>query len=770
MKKDILNNIKLYLDKTGSLISKIVNSDLLILFLLISVKILFQIIVYNSGYMWLSSDDYCRTVKSYEWLQKPVIYSGVWLSPHFWINGFLMIFIKDIYFAATFTNFIFSTLTVYYFFKICLLVFDRWNAVISTLIFIFFPFQVWLSISGLPESIHFFFIIGGIYYALMYKINNGKILTLFTAAVFFAFGNIFRYEGWLFSVVFIVYICYIELVLKKGKERNFTAAAISFLSLITIVWWLLQNLKDYGDILYFAKETNKIYEDFGTAKVFQKVVQYPIFIFYIAPITSFFAIKVTYDCILGFFKKKTDVTYLSIFVFLNLAQLILLMFQGLIGTGGTNMISRYIVINAILFIPLAVKQIFAFRKYVVAALFALILLGNIIWSFNYPHPFREDTYETGRLIRDRIEKNYVKSDDKVYFEEIEGYYDVFAVQTLANYPSKFVLGNFPTVTQKEIKGSRKKKSEPTVEELNILDIKSFLQKNKIALAVVKSDGYSEKLTKMNFKNEEIGDYKIFYIRDIESNISDSSITVLAKNTINLKENPKMINFGKFLAVKDFQVDNSNYGFNPQTITIDWASANRNILDSIDYEEYDFDRYLSVIEIRRESDDSLVYTEKRKIFSDRNIEDLLVKNEVRTITVLKPFALIYYSRKFTSPPFESGVYNLNLKVYDAKNGRNLKIFKGDSLYTVEDKINDTLKFKVADTLRTKAKQPDKVKLINPGSYTLGNIIAFFPNTNIEKVVTASGTDFYRIITRNGLQVFFSQRYQADHFLNFVFNYF
>ena len=98
-----------------------------------------------------------------------------------------------------------------------------------------------------------------------------------------------------------------------------------------------------------------------------------------------------------------------------------------------------------------------------------------------------------------------------------------------------------------------------------------------------------------------------------------------------------------------------------------------------------------------------------------------------------------------------------------------MFKGDSLYKVEDRILDSLKLKGADTLKTKPKQLEKSKLINPKNYLLGSVIAFFPNTNIEKLVSG-GSNFYRIITQNGLQVFFSQRYQGDHFLNFVFNYF
>jgi len=743
-------------------------NEIFVISSIILIKIIFQIIISASGFMWLSSDDYCRTVKSVEWLDHPIIYSGVWLTPHFWVNGFVMIFVKNIFLAATLTNTIFSVFTIYYFYKICLIVFDKKNAVISSLIFAFFPFQVWLSLSGLPESIHFFFIIAGIYYAVEYKRTNYRTNKLVLAAIMFAFGNMFRYEGWLFTLVFLIYIFYIEFVLNLKGKRKILPLLIASISVTTIFWWLLQNYIDHKDILFFAKETNKIYEDYGGIKVLQKVIQYPVFIFYIAPITSFFAIKITYDCIRKFFKRKTDVTLISIFAFFNLGELILLMFQGLLGTGGTNMISRYIVINAILFIPLAVYQIFNFKKWIAVSIFVIIILGNILWSFNYPHPFREDTYETGRLIKDRIKREYIHNDEKVYFEEVEGYYDIYAVQTLANYPLKFVLGNFPVSEIGEVK-KKKKKNQLSPEEINILDIKSYIEKNKIALAVVKSDSYAEKLRKMNFKNEEIGDYKIFYIRDIESNINDSTVNILTKNILSLKENPDVINFNKTISLKDYKIDNSNYGFNPQTVTLTFASVSKNILDSIDYENFSFDRYSSIVEIRKDDNDSLVYSESKRIFSERNIEDLIAYNEIKNIVVLKPFALIYYSKKFSSSPFESGSYNLYLKLFDSKNKRSLSVFKGDSLYKVEDRILDSLKLKGADTLKTKPKQPEKSKLINPKNYLLGSVIAFFPNTNIEKLVSG-GSNFYRIITQNGLQVFFSQRYQADHFLNFVFNYF
>lgn len=742
----------------------------LIFIVLLAVKVFLQFSLFQSGYKWLSADDFCRTVKSFEWLQKPELHSGVWLSGHFWFNGITMLFIKNLFIAATTVNIIFSTLTLFYFYNVIEICFDKRTAFFSSLLFCVFPFQVWLSISGLPESIYFFFVVAGIYYFIRWKIWEGNKLFLYAASVMFMFSNMFRYEGWLFSAVFVFFVA-LDYKFEKKHSREITKnVLVSLISLVTIVVWLVLNYIDYKDVFYFAKETNKIYEDYGSAKYLQRLIQYPTFLFYIAPLTTVLSIKIAWDFARSVFSNKNGFTKMMLyFAMFNMLELTLLMLQGLAGTGGTNMISRYIVINALLFLPFAVYQIFKFRKSLVVSYLIVIILVNYIWCYYYPQSFRADTIETGLLLKDQIERN-ISKDEKIYFEEVEGYYDVFAVQTLSNNPAKFVLGNFPLIKSEE-KKTRKKKGQPTVEELNILDLKNYFEKNKISMAVVKSDSYVEKLKKMSLKNEEIGEYKIFYIKDIESNLNDSTISVFAKNINSLEKNPDLINFNKTIAVKDIKIDNSNFGFNPQTITIEWSAVNKNILDSIDYENLDFDRYNAVIDIKSVEDDSVVYTESKRIFSDRNIEDLVFYNDVRSIIVLKPFAVIFYSRRMNSYMFESGVYNLSLRVYDSKKEKDLVLYRGNSLYGTEGAgVKDTTGNKLQDSLKIRPRETSTKKDSVVYSYNLGSIIAMFPNTNIEKLAKKTNVNFYRIITQNGLQVFFSQRYQGDNFLNFVFNYF
>ncbi len=236
---------------------------------------------------------------------------------------------------------------------------------------------------------------------------------------------------------------------RRISKKIFHNFLISLISFTTIVWWLIQNYIDHQNMFFFAEETTKIFKEFNTAGFFQRLVQYPTFIFFIAPLTTFFALKTSFDTL-----KSPGITPVKIFLLFNVLELSLLMLQGVLGTGGTNMISRYIVINAILFLPFAVQQAFEFRKVIAVIFISIVLIINIAWSFYYPQPFREDTFEVGRLLKDFEKKNYIKENGKIYFEEVTGYYDVFAVQALSNNPSKFVLGEFPSAKLNEKKNRK----------------------------------------------------------------------------------------------------------------------------------------------------------------------------------------------------------------------------------------------------------------------------------------------------------------------------
>ena len=120
---------------------------------LIVTKTLFQVILLSSGLRWLSADDYSRTVISWDWLQEPRVYSGVWLSLHFWLNGIFIWIFRDLVLAPVIMNTLFSIFTLVVFYLLVEKLFNGKIAFLSCLIFAVFPFQAWLSTYSPPTRV-----------------------------------------------------------------------------------------------------------------------------------------------------------------------------------------------------------------------------------------------------------------------------------------------------------------------------------------------------------------------------------------------------------------------------------------------------------------------------------------------------------------------------------------------------------------------------------------------------------------------------------------
>ncbi len=772
--KDILNKYRVFLEhKWTAIIS------------LAAVKTIFQIIVIKSGLRWLSADDYCRTVISYDWLQHPKIYGGVWLALHFWINGIFMWIFHSIELAPVLANTFFSILTLIFFYLIVSEIFDKTTAYISCLIFAVFPFQVWLSSSGMPESIFFFFVIAACYYFLMWYKSlqdesepQGKTKYLILAAVMMNFADLLRYEGWLFSITLIILTVMLSYRKFKFRKRFFINISLSLISIVSALWWLYQNYKDYNDAFFFVEETTRIFKDLNGAGFWQRLIQYPFFVFYIAPLTTILGLRKIY---LALRNKKNgfegNFSLLKIFLLFNLVELLLLMFIGILGSGGTNLISRYIVVNAIMLFPFAVWQLLDLRKYIAISSVSVLVIVNIIWSFYYQQAYRDDTYEVADLTKRLIQRNYFEPGDKIYFEMTEGYYDIYPLQVISDQPWRFNSDTIPAYFPPNIpakKQSIKKRSEDQ-QKLNILELRKFLDEKKIKLFIARSDLLIDKIDKLSYKNEQIGDYHIFYLSEGKlkyhrGNSADNE-NVQASFSNSKYYSQSVISFDKKLILKDFRIDNTNFGLNPQTITLNWQIPDISIFDSLAVDDDDFGRFKVKLELASVTTDSVAYDTYMNVFSERNVEEYFDTEEIKNILILKPFALLNYSKKMKLTPFESGLYEMRLKVIDAEQNKELQIFRGDSLFVyVPEQITDGDTVVQADTKFNQAKQKKlKEVFLKKPFYPLGRIIAIFPNVNYTEMLKRS-KELSQTIVRNGLMLPFLQRYQGDQFLNVVFNYF
>ncbi|HJY64054.1 MAG TPA: glycosyltransferase family 39 protein, partial [Ignavibacteria bacterium] len=592
---------------------------------LIAFKLLFELLHIASGLRWLTADDYSRTVISWDWLQNPRIYSGVWLSPHFWINGLFIWLFKDLSLAPIVANTLFSVLTLVVFFLMFKKIFGTSIAVISSLLYCVFPFQVWLSVSGMPEAIFFFFITAAIYCFILWYEKPDSFFYFTLCIICLNIANILRYEGWFFTLAFILLVSITSYRKFRFGKTFFLNTGISLLTFLTVLWWLWLNNADYGDPLYFIKETNRIFSGFSNAGFWQRFVQYPFFIFYIAPLTT----------VLGLWKIiqtlrnkpgdfKGNFPLLKIFLVFNLAELIVLMFSGIVGSGGTNMISRYIVLNSMFLFPFAVWQLYDFRKYIVITGSAALITFNIIWSFYYQPAYREDTYEVAYLTRKLIDLKYFGQDGLIYFEPDQGYYDIYPMQVISNRPDIFTSDTIPTYFASDLPLSKKvsgKKREEEQLKLNILELRKYIEQKKIKLFIVRSDLLIDKLKKLSFKSEQVGDYHIFYISDKKINYKRGEGSKDSIQVINNGHKPgrNEISFGKKLILKEYSIDNSNFGMNPQTVTLKWEIADISLFDSLATEDDDFGRYKVKLNLSPPYADSVSYDTYTNVFSERIVE-------------------------------------------------------------------------------------------------------------------------------------------------------
>jgi 4-amino-4-deoxy-L-arabinose transferase-like glycosyltransferase len=770
--KDLQNKYRKYYQSTAALIGS-----------LIVLKTIFQIVVIKSGLRWLSADDYCRTVISYDWLQHPKVYGGVWLALHFWINGLFMWIFHNLTAAPLLANTLFSILTLVYLYLLTSKVFNKTIAYITCLVFAVFPFQVWLSSSGMPESIFFFFVTAACYYFLLWyealqKNAGSRTGYLIISAVLMNFADLLRYEGWLFGITLIFLTGLLSYKKFRFNKRFFINVSLSLVSLVSALWWLYQNYIDYKDAFFFIEETTRIFKDLNGAGFWQRLVQYPFFVFYIAPLTTIAALRKIY---LTLRNKKNgfegNFSLLRIFLLFNMIELLMLMLLGVFGSGGTNLISRYVVVNSIMLFPFAVWQIIDLRKYIAVSALAVVLIVNIIWSFYYQQAYREDTYEVADLTKRLIQKDYFEPDEKIYFEMTEGYYDIYPLQVISDQPWRFNSDTIPAYFPPNIPSKKKsiKKRTEDQQKLNILQLRKFLEEKKIKLFIARSDLLIDKIDKLSYKNEQIGDYHIFYLSENKLGYNkaigaeDGNLQVSFSGS--KYYTPSVISFDKKLILKDFRIDNTNLGLNPQTVTLNWQIANMSTLDSLGTEDDEFGRYKVKLELASVTTDSVAYDTYQNIFSERNVEEFFETEEIKNILILKPFALLNYSRKMKLTPFESGLYEMRLKVVDSYKNRELQIFQGDSLFVYIPEQNpdgDTVIQTDSKQKQAKLKKTRENFLKRP-FYPLGRIIALFPNVNYTEMLKRS-KELSQIIVRNGLMLPFLQRYQGDQFLNVVFNYF
>ena len=161
---------------------------------------------------------------------RPIFPGNLWLPLHYYLIALSIIISKTIPLGPRLLHLIFGILTIFPFYKLVRLVFNNRVALISTLIFIFYPIHILCSIVTLSEGPFLFFLITSIYYFFRYR-QRKDFQSLSLSCISLILASMIRYEAWLFIII-IPLLLFMDRRFKEGFIFLYVASIFPFLWLM----------------------------------------------------------------------------------------------------------------------------------------------------------------------------------------------------------------------------------------------------------------------------------------------------------------------------------------------------------------------------------------------------------------------------------------------------------------------------------------------------------------------------------------------------------
>jgi hypothetical protein len=426
----------------------------LLLTTLVVTKTALQLGVYFAGYAAYAADDFGRTLKADYWLQYHKFDLGQegwldlgrsgWLPFPDYLFGLALALNRDLFFTPKVTNLILSAVAVIAVYYLGRELFGRAAGFLTAALFALQPWHVWLGISGMTSDMPSIIIITLFGLLLFRWVETKKPHILLAAAGCLFAANGFRYENWLFSVVFSLFII-IQLVLhwRRGQlsRHSLTLAIVALVVVNALpIIWMAASYYFLGDWLPALHKvpaaSRRVASSMGGIHILA-VSSFPL------------EIALSVAGVIVFLKtegRKSLVTYVVVGLATVLLFLVMTFKGGMPRVGPTH--GRILLPYIVLFLPFAgfllnrlLRNSGAKRlRYAFCACLVLAVIGffDVLRAFNYPDSFPRDAIQAGWLIRGLQETASIPENGKILIERGEDWGE-YAVVTLANRPERFVL-------------------------------------------------------------------------------------------------------------------------------------------------------------------------------------------------------------------------------------------------------------------------------------------------------------------------------------------
>lgn len=396
------------------------------LFIILIIQLLFQLVVYKSGFPGASGDDFFRALLSYEWRESPFFVSNsfgittsIWFPTHFWIGGAMYMLTNNLILSLTAISVIFSILELTLLYHLTRLVFNKESSILAVILVGFLPWQVWLGISMTEMTLYFTTILSAFLFFVKWQ-KQDRQLFLLLSAFFFLLATMIRPEGWIFAGMFSGYLLFLFIRRKVRRENYTTVTLAMIIPSLFILFWFAYNFSEFGSPFYFLqanKENVKFFLDLTDIQIYIKSLQYLFLIFIISPVIFLLAVIGFVGFVFTFVRcNKLQKGYLLVI----LVQLALITIVNLSGPGTLAAPQRYAFINVILLAPFVaylLNQILKkqYGRHIVAVILLVHLGASITKSFYYPVIYK-DTAKVGAYLKNAFTEGQILKTENICSE------------------------------------------------------------------------------------------------------------------------------------------------------------------------------------------------------------------------------------------------------------------------------------------------------------------------------------------------------------------
>ena len=219
---------------------------------LLLLRLALHFLLYRSGFIALTADEFGRTIAAATWLRSPEWYgSGAWLPLYNYLLGGALAIKWELLWLPRLIAILSGLLAILLIARLTTTLFsNRTMGLVSALLLAVNPVHLWLSSTGLTEGPVITLTLAALWAFVRY-VSRRRLRALVLAAASLAVANGLRYETWVISLLFAAGVAY---VWQRDRRSGWQLPLLALIPFLFPMIWLFGAFMESGSPFSFMGE------------------------------------------------------------------------------------------------------------------------------------------------------------------------------------------------------------------------------------------------------------------------------------------------------------------------------------------------------------------------------------------------------------------------------------------------------------------------------------------------------------------------------------